>query len=921
MKKSLIALLLVVALVVTVSVFAVSAADTDPFEGATGTVTADCPYCGADQTWYPIDTAWANSSMQNWEHWDNGGHYYYTQDMTDGSGDTFTTETVCINLNGKTVTRATNAIWFTINGADEATKPVLTIIDTSVDGSGVMTQPSTGTAGFFTLNGTGTVNVYGGTIYATTVGSASGSSGVAIASTKNDVDSTATFNLYGGTIYGESKYSNGLVSLLAPITVNVDGGHLNGRCGGGTGGVIGVNNADAKLYLKNGSITGGLFSTAAGWGTSIKLLNGYFEMSGGTLTGESNAGGTTARYFGGSLYAAGSTNALISGGTITGGAVKDTNGGNIYWDSTGTLTMTGGTIEKGTATRVTSKNYQGSGGNVYINKGTFNMSGGTISGGLDTVQSAHCGNLYLAANAVGNITGGTITGGRTTNYGGNIYCSGGKLTIDADEGKTVKITNGVASAGGNIYIRNDNGNAATITGPDVTISGGDDGTKIAASSATAQVGSQIMVYSSDATKPCVLNIKDVAIDSSDVHTTELALFNNAQLNVFGEKTIDTVYIVNADSCKVTVQEGYTGNLFVRWREAACTNNVVNGGTLDASLTAVAAYANSGVVKGVDGSRSAKTAGWDGTNFVIATYGGFKADAEGNVTETPLVEMPSEAGKYDFIRPYFTDPITLKADTTLDVNNSILTVNTNGFKLSLIETRSNDFSDKKAQDSDDDMTGYVVVDEPANLMPTTKESAYGNQYITLPFGQGYTARRVSVDIDSVSIKPKNVDLYYTTNMDTSLLASQYAVSYGVVLSLVDMPGENFVSDDSNNDDIIDNLYTETDFNLGADERVHIVGTNSALLEGILTKDAATNQAYGEMPIYATAFVCFNFGGDDIYVMADKTYTLSLKQILMELDKTNAATSEVAVDMYKNWQNPMAAWANDLPNMAAAAAEQA
>ena len=42
MKKSLIALLLVVALVVTVSVFAASAETTNPFEGKTGEVSAAC---------------------------------------------------------------------------------------------------------------------------------------------------------------------------------------------------------------------------------------------------------------------------------------------------------------------------------------------------------------------------------------------------------------------------------------------------------------------------------------------------------------------------------------------------------------------------------------------------------------------------------------------------------------------------------------------------------------------------------------------------------------------------------------------------------------------------------------------------------------------------------------------------------------
>ena len=123
MKKSLIALLLVVALVVTVSVFAASAETTNPFEGQTGEVVEDCPYCGVCQTWYPVQVAEANYQMKNWASAQTGAtHFYYTCDMVDGAFDTLTNETFCINLNGKTVIRNYGET-FIIEGADEATAP------------------------------------------------------------------------------------------------------------------------------------------------------------------------------------------------------------------------------------------------------------------------------------------------------------------------------------------------------------------------------------------------------------------------------------------------------------------------------------------------------------------------------------------------------------------------------------------------------------------------------------------------------------------------------------------------------------------------------------------------------------------------------------------------------------------------------
>ena len=178
--------------------------------------------------------------------------------------------------------------------------------------------------------------------------------------------------------------------------------------------------------------------------------------------------------------------------------------------------------------------------------------------------------------------------------------------------------------------------------------------------------------------------------------------------------------------------------------------------------------------------------------------------------------------------------------------------------------------------------------------------------------------MKVDIDSVNIKPATAGLYYTTNMDTTLEASQAAVSYGVVLSLVDMPDAGFIADDSNADSLVDNLYTEIDFEKNEEERMSIQGANSALLVGILNQGApeGQNDAWGSKPIYANAFVCFNIDGKNVYFMADKTYTLSLKDIMELVDGNEDLASHASVvKMYNTWQDPMAQW--KLPNISAAA----
>ena len=76
----------------------------------------------------------------------------------------------------------------------------------------------------------------------------------------------------------------------------------------------------------------------------------------------------------------------------------------------------------------------------------------------------------------------------------------------------------------------------------------------------------------------------------------------------------------------------------------------------------------------------------------------------------------------------------------------------------------------------------------------------------------------------------------------------------------------------------------------------------------------------MPIYATAYMCVNVGGEDIYVMADKSYELSLLDILTIVNDTNPSHPSV-LTMYENWQDPMLEWATvpqdneNLPRLAA------
>jgi len=137
------------------------------------------------------------------------------------------------------------------------------------------------------------------------------------------------------------------------------------------------------------------------WGGGVCLDSGTFEMTGGTISGNSSpedGGGVGVN----SIF-------TMSGGTISGNT-SGGNGGGVTVHS-GSFTMTGGTISGNTAKQ---------GGGVYVKSswsrdGSFTMRGGTITG--NTAREAGAGVL---AQGLFKKTGGTITGYNSDSVNGNV---------------------------------------------------------------------------------------------------------------------------------------------------------------------------------------------------------------------------------------------------------------------------------------------------------------------------------------------------------------------------------------------------------------------------------------------------------------------------------------------------------------------
>ena len=327
------------------------------------------------------------------------------------------------------------------------------------------------------------------------------------------VEGSGTFNMYGGTITGNKAETGGGVYVYGG-TFTMSGGTISGNTADSTDGGVGVYSG-AKFIMNGGEITGNTAHSFSG-GVGV-YTSATFEMNGGTIGGTNdskankatNGGGVrvgnygvftmsggsiadnTATENGGGVYVSGTNSAFnMTGGTISGNTTTKGDGGGVYVNE-GKFEMSGGTIgvtdngaantakngggvyveERGTfnmnnTASVTGNTASASGG-VYVNSGKFNMNDGEITG--NTANQGNGGGVYVNDGGTFTMNDGAIKSNETANddaYGGGVYVSGTNSTFEMNG--TASITDNMApNGGGGVYVNsgefNMNGNAS-ITG-------------------------------------------------------------------------------------------------------------------------------------------------------------------------------------------------------------------------------------------------------------------------------------------------------------------------------------------------------------------------------------------------------------------------------------------------------------------------
>jgi hypothetical protein len=191
--------------------------------------------------------------------------------------------------------------------------------------------------------------------------------------------------------------------------------------------------------------------------SSVRVDGGTLKMrTGSAITG--NLRSVTGNTGGGGVYVSSKGAFEMTGGTVSGNSASS--GGGVYVDD-GTFTMTGGTV---------SNNSASSGGGVYVDSdnATFTMSGGSISGNSASMGGGVYVSWYIHRGGTFTMTGGTVSG-NTANEGGGAYITGngggayitGNFTM---RGGTIT-GNTAANAGGGVWINNSfTKRGGTITG-------------------------------------------------------------------------------------------------------------------------------------------------------------------------------------------------------------------------------------------------------------------------------------------------------------------------------------------------------------------------------------------------------------------------------------------------------------------------
>ena len=179
------------------------------------------------------------------------------------------------------------------------------------------------------------------------------------------------------------------------------------------------------------------------------------------------------------------------------------------------------------------------------------------------------------------------------------------------------------------------------------------------------------------------------------------------------------------------------------------------------------------------------------------------------------------------------------------------------------------------------------------MNTGYQTVAGRHCVTLVKDGAYSFHRLDMGITQVSIRPSAAGMYYSGTWYADETLKTQIHSYGVAVSVVNMPDSTFTALGSG---ASWTSFRGATLENGAPMTGCIVG-------GIL-KEGAANDARAKTTIYAATYVMLEDGS---VFLGEKTAAYSLYDVMKLLDETAyAANAEALEKFYAAWEDPMKNW---------------
>ena len=269
--------------------------------------------------------------------------------------------------------------------------------------------------------------------------------------------------------------------------------------------------------------------------------------------------------------------------------------------------------------------------------------------------------------------------------------------------------------------------------------------------------------------------------------------------------------------------------------------------------------------------------------------------DGSIVAAEDVMAAWATGNYAYIKLHADDAIADLggAEILVDINGNDLTVGGSG-KVCAFDSANDSFNAA--------CCGSITAGDAVEIALDVL-APNGGRYIAVT-EEKTTMHRLDVRMQAVTLRASAAGLYYKAVYHCDDVLAAKVKNYGVVLSLDDMPGSDFLSDA---DSVNCATRATAPFESG------VVATSGSVF-GIMKdrRDAEKNAAYGEMEIYANAYIQLDIA--DMIVVGDtenpgKTtadadfsgVAWSLREVMDAIDDTYydyASADRQAVDSFRS-----------------------